>query len=182
MPNHIVEAAQRARDEGHTHYTHLLGAPDLRWAIAEKLERDNGIHADPETEILVTTGAREVVCLVVQALLDVGELLIPDPHYTSTTWRHLSPGHGRSRSRPTATTTSWCGARRSSEWARPMSSAAPAQARSAGRQRPAMVPFSTAVLPPMTTWRTREIWGCSATMTSAIRPLASSPRFGASFG
>ena len=111
MPNHIVEAAQRARDEGHAHYTHLLGAPDLRRAIAEKLERDNAIHADPETEILATTEAQEALYLAVQALLDVGELLIPDPHYTSTTWRHLSPGHGRSRSRPTARTTSWCGAR-----------------------------------------------------------------------
>jgi aminotransferase len=83
-PGHIVAAAKRALDEGHTHYTHLHGAPELRRALAEKLERDNGIDADPETEILVTTGAQEALYLVVQALLDVGdELLIPDPHYTS---------------------------------------------------------------------------------------------------
>ena len=83
-PDHIVVAAKGALDAGHTHYTHLYGAPDLRRALAEKLERDNGIHADPETEILVTTGAQEALYLVVQALLDEGdELLIPDPHYTS---------------------------------------------------------------------------------------------------
>ncbi len=83
-PDHIIAAAKGALDGGHTHYTHLHGDPVLRRALAEKLERDNGIHADPETEILVTTGAQEALYLVVQALLDVDdELLIPDPHYTS---------------------------------------------------------------------------------------------------
>ena len=92
-PDHIVAAAKRALDEGHTHYTHLHGAPELRRAIAEKLERDNGIQADPETEILVTTGAQEAVYLVVQGLLDVGdEMLIPDPHYTSYDLAALAAG------------------------------------------------------------------------------------------
>jgi aminotransferase len=83
-PAHVVEAGKRALETGQTHYTHLHGMPELCQAIADKLERQNGLAADPETEIMVTTGAQEAVYVALQALLDPGdELLIPDPHYTS---------------------------------------------------------------------------------------------------
>ena len=58
-PAHVVEAAKRALDEGWTHYAPGLGYEDLREAIAEKVKRDNGIDADPETEVIVTVGAQE---------------------------------------------------------------------------------------------------------------------------
>jgi aminotransferase len=81
-PLHIVEAAKQALDQGYTHYTHWAGMPELRKAIADKLWQDNGVRVDPETEVLVTTGAQEAVFLVCLALLDPGdEILVPDPHY-----------------------------------------------------------------------------------------------------
>lgn len=81
-PPHIVAAAKRALDEGHTHYTHWAGTAELRQAIAEKLWQDNKIQVDPETEVLVTTGAQEAVYLICLGLLDPDdEILVPDPHY-----------------------------------------------------------------------------------------------------
>lgn len=81
-PSHIVEAGKRALDEGQTHYTHWAGIPELREAIAEKLLRDNGIHANPETDVLVTSGAQEALFLTCLGLLGPGdEILVPDPHY-----------------------------------------------------------------------------------------------------
>jgi aminotransferase len=81
-PAHIVEAGKRALDEGQTHYTHWAGRADLRQAIAAKLWQDNSVRVDPESEIMVTTGAQEAVFMVCLALLDPGdEILVPDPHY-----------------------------------------------------------------------------------------------------
>lgn len=83
-PEHIVAAAKRALDEGYTHYTPWLGLPALRRAIASKLERENGLVVDPDSEILVTTGAQEAVFVAMQMMLGPGdEVLIPDPHFTS---------------------------------------------------------------------------------------------------
>jgi aspartate/methionine/tyrosine aminotransferase len=82
-PGHIIEAAQRAAEEGYTHYTHPRGIPELRGAVAEKLAEENGITVDPGREIVVTTGAMEALFCVVQAVLDRGdELLVPDPYFT----------------------------------------------------------------------------------------------------
>lgn len=81
-PLHIIEAAKQALDNGYTHYTHWAGIPELRQAIADKLERDNDVIVDPDTEILVTTGAQEAVFLTCMALLNPGdEILVPTPHY-----------------------------------------------------------------------------------------------------
>ena len=84
-PPHIVAAAKEAMADGRCdHYTHPAGLIELRRAIAAKLARDNGIIADPETEITVTTGGQEGLYAIVQALLDPGdEILVPDPRYSS---------------------------------------------------------------------------------------------------
>ena len=81
-PEHIVEAAKRALDEGYTTYTAWMGIPPLREALAEKLARENGIKADPGTEILVTNGTQEALLVSLLALLDPGdEILVPSPYY-----------------------------------------------------------------------------------------------------
>ncbi len=83
-PAHIVAAAKRAIDEGRTGPAPALGLPELRQAIARKLARDNGIAADPDSEILVTTGGQEALFLLIQALIEPGdEVIVPDPRYTS---------------------------------------------------------------------------------------------------
>ena len=81
-PKHVIEAAKRALDEGHTTYTPWAGLPELRQAIAAKLAKDNGIHADPEREILVTAGSQEAMLVTMQMLLNPGdEVLIHSPYY-----------------------------------------------------------------------------------------------------
>jgi aminotransferase len=81
-PPHIVEAGQRALADGHTTYTAWAGLPILREAIAEKLQRDNGIHADPGHEILVTAGSQAGLMSLILATFDPGdELIVPMPFY-----------------------------------------------------------------------------------------------------
>ena len=60
-PKQILEAAVEAIKKGFTHYTEVDGTPELRQAIAEKLEKENGIDVDPETEVTVTSGSREAM-------------------------------------------------------------------------------------------------------------------------
>ncbi len=78
-PAHIVEAGQRALADGHTKYVSNMGIAPLREAIAEKLERQNGVAAHPD-EIIVTHGAMGGLYAAFVALLDPGdEVLLPDP-------------------------------------------------------------------------------------------------------
>ncbi|MDX1992225.1 MAG: pyridoxal phosphate-dependent aminotransferase [bacterium] len=81
-PDHIKEAAKQALDEGMTAYTSNYGIPELRTALARKLARDNGIQADPNTQIIVTVGTNEAIMMVMMGLLNPGdEVLIPDPSW-----------------------------------------------------------------------------------------------------
>jgi aminotransferase len=83
-PAHIIEAAKRALDDGHTTYTNPAGLLALREAIAEKLRRDNGLTYSPADEIIVTTGAQEAITVVMQTLLDPGdEVLLAAPYYSA---------------------------------------------------------------------------------------------------
>lgn len=81
-PPHIIDAAKQALDGRHTTYTEWAGIPELRRAIARKLQQDNGITADPDSEILVTTGTQEALQVICQTFLDPGdEILIHAPYY-----------------------------------------------------------------------------------------------------
>lgn len=81
-PAHIAEAAREAIRRGDTGYTHPGGILPLRQAIADKLQTENGLTYDPETEILVCAGAQEAMAVIFQTLLDPGdEVLLATPHY-----------------------------------------------------------------------------------------------------
>jgi len=81
-PKHIVEAAIEAAKKGFTHYTEMDGTLELRQAIAEKLEKDNGVDADPQTEVTVTSGSQEAMLIAALGFLNSGdEALILDPYY-----------------------------------------------------------------------------------------------------
>lgn len=82
-PYHIREAVKNALDEGFTHYTPNKGIFELREAISSKLNRENGVKADPES-IIVTVGASEALHIALQAIVNKGdEVLIPDPGFLS---------------------------------------------------------------------------------------------------
>lgn len=81
-PEHIIEAATQALVDGYTAYTPWLGYRDLREAIAAKLSRDINLDADPETEVMVTTGAQEALSVIFHAIFEGGdEVILPDPYY-----------------------------------------------------------------------------------------------------
>ena len=81
-PKHILKAAVEATEKGFTHYTEIDGTLELRQAIAEKLEKENGISADPQTEITVTSGSQEAMMIAALGFLNKGdEALILDPYY-----------------------------------------------------------------------------------------------------
>lgn len=83
-PAHIIEAAKRALDDGHTTYTNPAGMPSLREAIADKFRRDCGLDYDPATEIIVTSGAQEAIAVTMQTILDPGdEVLLASPFYNA---------------------------------------------------------------------------------------------------
>src|SRR5881396_406564 len=69
-PPHIVEAAIKALRDGHTGYPDNQGEPILRQAVAEKLQRDQGLTYDPDREILITDGATCGIYLALGALLE----------------------------------------------------------------------------------------------------------------
>jgi len=83
-PAAVVEAASRAMEAGLTHYGPSSGFPDLRQAIAAKLQRDEGVAYDPGTEILATHGGIHAYYTALQAILNPGdEVLIPDPSWAT---------------------------------------------------------------------------------------------------
>ncbi len=83
-PRHIKEALYRAVKEGFVYYTPTQGIPELRKAIAEKLERDDRISYAPDREIIVTPGAKQALYEAVLAIANPGdEILIPTPCWVS---------------------------------------------------------------------------------------------------
>ncbi|MDB5058061.1 MAG: pyridoxal phosphate-dependent aminotransferase, partial [Chloroflexi bacterium] len=83
-PAHIVAAAKEAIDRGVAEISDPSGLPELRRAIAEKLDRDNGVTVDPKDGVVVTSGGQEALFLLVQTILRPGdEIIVPDPRYTS---------------------------------------------------------------------------------------------------
>ncbi|WP_260631466.1 pyridoxal phosphate-dependent aminotransferase [Neobacillus niacini] len=82
-PQHILDAAARSMNEGHTKYTPSAGLPALKAAIIDKLERDQGLSYKPN-EIIVGNGAKHVLYTLFQVLLNEGdEVIIPTPYWVS---------------------------------------------------------------------------------------------------
>jgi aminotransferase len=81
-PHPVVEAAIDAIRCGKNIYTRADGIASLREAIAEKLAGFNGLHVDPHTQVLVTSGATGAMNSALLALLNPGdECLVLEPFY-----------------------------------------------------------------------------------------------------
>jgi aspartate aminotransferase len=82
-PAHILDAAFRSMNEGHTKYTPSAGLPALKKAIIEKLQRDHGLTYKPN-EIIVANGAKHALYTLFQVILNDGdEVIIPSPYWVS---------------------------------------------------------------------------------------------------
>jgi aminotransferase len=82
VPNPVAARAVEAIAQGLNIYTRMDGIQSLRQAIADKLARHNGVKADPDTEVLVTSGATAGFQSACMALFDPGdEVILFEPFY-----------------------------------------------------------------------------------------------------
>jgi len=82
-PEHIKQAAIAALEAGFTKYTPSAGLPELRQAIAEKLEADNQLSYRP-SQVVVSSGAKHSCYNAILATCQPGdEVLIPSPYWVS---------------------------------------------------------------------------------------------------
>jgi aspartate/methionine/tyrosine aminotransferase len=83
-PEHVKKAAADSMFRGDVHYAPNRGVPALRKAIAERTKLETGIDVDPETQVIVMSGANEGIMVSMQAFIDPGdEVIIPNPN-----WHH----------------------------------------------------------------------------------------------
>ena len=82
-PEHIKAAAKQALDAGKTKYGPVAGEPQLKAAIARKLQSDNNLNYQPEN-IIVTNGGKHSLYNLMMALIEPGdEVIIPAPYWLS---------------------------------------------------------------------------------------------------
>jgi aspartate aminotransferase len=82
-PQHILNAAKQAMDEGKTKYTPAGGLPVLKESIITKFKTDQKLTYD-KSEVIVCTGAKHALHTLFQAILDEGdEVIIPTPYWVS---------------------------------------------------------------------------------------------------
>jgi len=83
-PPAVLDVAMKAMSDGWTHYTSSRGTPDLLASIAKKLQRDEGVSYDPNSEILVTHGGIHAYYTAMQSILNPGDgVLVPDPSWAT---------------------------------------------------------------------------------------------------
>ncbi|MAS33306.1 MAG: aspartate aminotransferase [Anaerolineaceae bacterium] len=86
-PEHIIQAAFAAIEDGATHYPPTKGTPAALEAIANKTARENGIQVDAKTQILITPGAKWAIYLALAAITNPGDEII----YLEPVWVSYPP-------------------------------------------------------------------------------------------
>src|SRR3954463_855259 len=82
-PEHIKAATVAALEAGFTKYTPSSGIPELRQAIAEKLQADNQLNYRA-SQIIVSNGAKHACYNAILATCQAGdEVIIPSPYWVS---------------------------------------------------------------------------------------------------
>ena len=82
-PEFVKEAAYQAMQAGFTKYTPVTGTEDLKEAIVEKFQQDQGLQYE-KSQILVSCGAKHCLYNLAQALFEAGdEVIVPSPYWVS---------------------------------------------------------------------------------------------------
>jgi aspartate aminotransferase len=82
-PEPIKAAAEAAMRAGFTKYTAASGIDELKQAIVEKLEADQGLRYE-KSQVLVSCGAKHTLYNLAEALFEAGdEVVIPAPFWVS---------------------------------------------------------------------------------------------------
>jgi len=80
----LVDAVTAAMQAGHNQYPPMPGMPQLREAVASKIETLHGRRYDANTEITITAGATQAILTVILATVHAGdEVIVLDPCYDS---------------------------------------------------------------------------------------------------
>lgn len=82
-PKNIRDAAIDAINGGFTKYTAASGIEELKTAVAKKFKRDNNLTYS-NSQIIISTGAKQCIWNVFQAILNPGdEVIVPKPYWVS---------------------------------------------------------------------------------------------------
>ena len=82
-PDHIKSAAVEALNQGFTKYTPVAGITELREAIVDKFERDNGLSYEAN-QVIVSCGAKHTIYNILQAICNPGdEVIFAAPYWVS---------------------------------------------------------------------------------------------------
>ena len=82
-PANVREAAIKAMNAGHTHYTPSGGIPELKQAVCAAYQRDYGLQFKP-AQVLISNGAKHSIHNVLASLCGPGdEVIIPAPYWVS---------------------------------------------------------------------------------------------------
>ena len=81
-PEDVLQAAADALRDGRNQYPPMTGVPELRQAVAAANRRFYGLEIDPDSEVVVTSGATEAITASLMALIDPGdEVVLFEPLY-----------------------------------------------------------------------------------------------------
>ncbi len=82
-PAHIKAAAIQALEAGETRYGPAAGLPQLRLAVAQKLQREQQISVSRD-QVMISNGGKQTLFNLAMVLLDAGdEVIIPAPYWVS---------------------------------------------------------------------------------------------------
>lgn len=82
-PDHVQSAGIEAIRSGNTKYTPVSGTQEIRQAIIQKFQSENGLHFEA-TEVIAGTGAKQIIFSAFQATVSQGdEVILPAPYWVS---------------------------------------------------------------------------------------------------
>ena len=82
-PDYVKDAAYQAMQAGFTKYTPVAGTDELKEAIVEKFQQDQGLQYE-KSQVLVSCGAKQCLYNLAQALFEAGdEVIVPSPYWVS---------------------------------------------------------------------------------------------------
>ena len=81
-PEDVRRKAAEAVVDGWNQYPPMMGLPELRKAVAEHYKRFQGLDLDPDSEVMITSGATEALAGALLALIEPGdEVVLFQPMY-----------------------------------------------------------------------------------------------------
>jgi N-succinyldiaminopimelate aminotransferase len=75
-PEDVRRKAAEAVIDGNNQYPPMMGLPELRAAVAAHYQRWHGLTLDPQTEVMVTSGATEAIAGALFGLIEPGDEVV----------------------------------------------------------------------------------------------------------